>query len=1047
MRNAVAWFADNHVAANLLMIFLLLAGAITGLTMKIEVFPETELDIISISTPYPGASPAEVEEAILRRIEEKVAGLAGIDRIDSNAREGFGTVTIEVMKDWDIKKLLEEVKAEVDRITTFPDEAEKPEVREVTRRSRVVNVAVFGDAQESTIKHLAEKLKDDFTNLPGITLAELRGVRKGEIAIAISEETLRRYGLTLGYVAEAVRKGSLDLPAGRIKTSSGEILIRTKGRRYRADDYRDLAIITRADGSKVTLGQIADLKDSFEDVDLNARFEGKPAAMIHVYRVADQNALTVADTVRKYVDEARPSLPAGVDVKFYSDRSEILKSRLELLLKNLAIGLLLVTCLLGFFMNVRLAFWVTLGIPISFAACLLVLPYFDVSINMISLFAFIMVLGIVVDDAIIIGENIYRKQEEGYSSFQASVEGAVEVGRPVIFSVLTTIVAFWPLMMAAGTMGKLMRNIPIVVMLVLAGSLVESLFILPAHLERSASKAAARNTRPAKEKRTARWLKRMINGPYSRLVKFCINWRYATLTVGVIALALSFGVWKAGWIKFTFFPKVEGNTMRCYVTMPVGTPVERTQEVITRIEQAALEAIAEMDHQRPQEARSLKEYSLMLVGAHSGRGATRGSGGHLAQVWVNLIESEKRDISTAQLTRRWREKVGAIPDAESITFRSEIHSAGNPVEIHLALDDNDQLISAADDVKMELRRYPGVFDVSDSFLPGKKEMQLKLKPAARSLGLTLDDLARQVRHAFYGAEALRLQRGKDEIKVMVRYPESERKSFGFVEDMRIRTPSGGEVPFGQVAQVTVEQGYATIERAQRLRVVKVTADVNEAVTNANEVRMVLTDSFLPRLKSRYPDLRYSLEGEGKEQEESLGDVFTGFAIALFGIYALLAIPFKSFTQPLIVMAAIPFGFVGALAGHLIMGYNISLLSLFGMVGLAGVVVNDSLVLVYAANRMRSQGENARDAVTKAGCLRFRAILLTSLTTFAGLTPMLLERSVQAQFLIPMAISLAFGVLFGTFVTLLLIPCGYIIHEDFYRLIAGVRSKLIVDQTG
>ena len=1047
MRNAVAWFADNHVAANLLMIFLLLAGAITGLTMKIEVFPETELDIISISTPYPGASPAEVEEAILRRIEEKIAGLAGIDRIDSNAREGFGTVTIEVMKDWDIKKLLEEIKAEVDRITTFPDEAEKPEVREVTRRSRVVNVAVFGDAQESTIKHLAEKLKDDFTNLPGITLAELHGVRKGEIAIAISEETLRRYGLTLGYVAEAVRKGSLDLPAGRIKTSSGEILIRTKGRRYRADDYRDLAIITRADGSKVTLGQIADLKDSFEDVDLNARFEGKPAAMIHVYRVADQNALTVADTVRKYVDEARPSLPAGVDVKFYSDRSEILKSRLELLLKNLAIGLFLVTCLLGFFMNVRLAFWVTLGIPISFAACLLALPYFDVSINMISLFAFIMVLGIVVDDAIIIGENIYRKQEEGYSSLQASVEGAVEVGRPVIFSVLTTIVAFWPLMMAAGTMGKLMRNIPIVVMLVLAGSLVESLFILPAHLERSASKAAARNTRPAKEKRSARWLKRMINGPYSRLVKFCINWRYATLTVGVITLALSFGVWKAGWIKFTFFPKVEGNTMRCYVTMPVGTPVERTQEVITRIEQAALEAIAEMDHQRPQEARSLKEYSLMLVGAHSGRGATRGSGGHLAQVWVNLIESEKRDISTAQLTRRWREKVGAIPDAESITFRSEIHSAGNPVEIHLALDDNDQLISAADDVKMELRRYPGVFDVSDSFLPGKKEMQLKLKPAARSLGLTLDDLARQVRHAFYGAEALRLQRGKDEIKVMVRYPESERKSFGFVEDMRIRTPSGGEVPFGQVAQVTVEQGYATIERAQRLRVVKVTADVNEAVTNANEVRMALTDSFLPRLKSRYPDLRYSLEGEGKEQNESLGDVFTGFAIALFGIYALLAIPFKSFTQPLIVMAAIPFGFVGALAGHLIMGFNISLLSLFGMVGLAGVVVNDSLVLVYAANRMRSQGENARDAVTKAGCLRFRAILLTSLTTFAGLTPMLLERSVQAQFLIPMAISLAFGVLFGTFVTLLLIPCGYIIHEDFYRLIAGVRSKLIVDQTG
>ena len=1042
MKSVIAWFAENHVAANLLMIFLLLAGTITGLTMKVEVFPETDLDIIKITTEYSGASPSEVEEAVLRRIEEKIAGLAGIERIDSQAREGRGIVTIEVIKDWDLKKLLEEVKAEVDRITTFPDEAEKPEVREVTRRSLVINVAVYGDAGEKTIKHLAERIKDDITNLPGITLAELLGVRKNEVSIEISEATLRRYGLTLGQVAEAVRKASLDLPAGRIKTAGGEILIRTKGRRYFAEDYGEVAVITSPDGSKVTLGQIANLKDDFEDVDISARFQGKAAAMIQVYRVADQNALTVAQTVKDYIEKMRRELPEGVDIAFYSDRSKILKSRLELLLRNLAIGLTLVVLLLGVVMNLRLAFWVTLGIPISFAFGLLLLPQFAVSINMISVFAFIMVLGIVVDDAIIIGENIYRKQEEGYGPLKAAVEGALEVGRPVIFSVLTTMVAFWPLLLAGGRTGKLMRNLPIVVILVLLGSLIESLFILPSHLERSARSATGqRETRP-KEKRFSRWLKQFINGPYVRVVDFCVRWRYATLALAIALLTISYGIWHAGWVKFTYFPTVEGNTMRTYVTMPVGTPVERTWEVIHHMERAALETLSEAEQNRPKDAVPLLEYSMVRVGRHSGRGAIQGTGGHLAQAWINLIDSEYREISTAQLTRRWRRKVGSIPDAETITYRSEIHTAGNPIEVHLSSDDHDQLLAAAAALKKELRSYPGVFDVGDSFLPGKKEMQLKLKPAARSLGLTLEDLARQVRHAFYGAEALRMQRGKDEVKVMIRYPESERQSMGYVENMRIRTPAGAEVPFNQVAQVDIQQGYATIERAQRYRVVKVTADVEEKVTNANEVRNLLTANFLPDLKARYPGLRYTIEGVGKQQQETWADVFKGFGIALFGIYALLAIPFRSFSQPLVVMVAIPFGFVGALCGHLIMGFNLSILSIFGMVGLAGVVVNDSLVLVYAANRLRSAGDNAHDAVIKAGCMRFRAILLTSLTTFAGLSPMIFERSVQAQFLIPMAISLGFGVLFATFITLLLVPCGFIIREDILHLVSAIKAKLI-----
>ena len=1045
MKGIVAWFAENHVTANLLMVFLLLAGVVTGLTMKLEVFPETSLDRISISMAYPGASPAEVEEAIVRRIEESVAGLAGIKRIDSVAREGVGTVSIEAMKGWDLKELLDEVKAEVDRIATFPDEAEEPVVREVTRRTQVINVAIYGDAPESTIKHLTEKIKDDITNLPDITYAELSGIRQGEIHIEISEQTLRRYGLTLGQVAEAVRRTSLDLPAGSVKTAGGEILVRTKGRRYHASDYQDVAVITRADGSKVTLGQIANLIDGFEDVDLTSQFQGKPCGVIEVFRVADQNALTVADTVKRYIEKIRPGLPAGVEIDFYRDRSKILRSRIDLLLRNMAIGLILVSILLGVFLNLRLAFWVTLGIPISFAAGIWVLPRFDVSINMISLFAFITVLGIVVDDAIIVGENIFRKQQEGLEPLDGAVQGTVEVGRPVIFAVLTTVAAFWPLLLGSGTMGNVMRNIPIVVILVLLGSLVESLLILPAHLTRSMHRAARRRRGPKKERRMVRWLAWVIKGPYGKLVDFCVTWRYATVALGIAMLLLTLGIWRGGWIKFTLFPKIDSDRLTCSLTMPAGTPVERTKEIVTYLERSAKEALAEMDKKRPKGAPPLFQHSRALVGRHSrGHGPMAAGpqvGSHLAQVRVQLLEGEQRDVSAITLAALWRKKVGVIPDAEAITFQSALFSAGNPVEVHLSLDDHDRLLAAADELKEELKGYPGVFDVGDSFLPGKKEMQLKLKLTARSLGLTLNDLAQQVRHAFYGAEALRLQRDQDEVKVMVRYPESERKSLGYVEQMRIRTPDGSEVPFSQVAEVSMEQGYASIERAQRLRVIKVTADVDETVTNANEVRIDLERRFLPQLKNRYPALRYSIEGAGKEQKESMADVLKGFVIALFCIYALLAIPFRSFTQPFIVMAAIPFGIIGAVFGHLIMGHNLSLLSFFGIVGLAGVVVNDSLVLIDATNRIRSQGADAHGAITRAGALRFRAIILTSLTTFAGLSPMLLERSIQAQFLIPMAISLGFGVLFGTGITLLLVPSLYMILDDMHDLVANLKAKL------
>ena len=1039
MNRAIAWFAGNHVAANLLMLFFVAGGLVMAFTMKIEVFPETSLDKISITVEYPGASPAEVEESVTSRIEEKIAGIDGVRRIDSVSREGMSSITVELMQGWDLAKALDEVKAEVDRITTLPDEAEKPLVREITRRAQVLWAAVYGDAPESTLKALAEQMQDDITNLPGVTVTELFGVREGEILIEVSEDTLRRYGLTLQQVAQAVAKSSLDLPAGSIKTKGAEIMLRAKGRRYHAEDYANVPILTNPDGSQITLGQIAKLKDGFEDSDLYARFQGKPAALIQVYRVADQNALSVASEVKQYLKQLEPNLPAGISAGVFGDRAIILKSRLDLLLRNMAFGLALVALVLGAFLEVRLAFWVALGIPISFLVSIFFLPRLDVSINMISLFAFILVLGIVVDDAIVVGENIFKKREEGVTPLKAAIEGAIEVGPPVVFSVLTTVAAFAPLLMGTGMMGKVMRNIPVVVIMVLMGSLLESLFILPAHLARSRAKIGPAAT-GRREKITSRWLKRFIAGPYARILDLSLRWRYATVALGLCILLLAVGTFTGGWLKFTLFPKVEGDILQAHLTMVPGTPVERTTEVVKQIEAAAEKGIGQEGAKISKTGKSLLDYSVSLVGVQTGGPHGAGdSGSHVATVFAQLLNGEERDVNAEALNQRWRETMPPVPDADTLSFQSEIFSPGNAIEVHLSHADDSVLKAAVADLKASLKAYPGVFDVSDSFTRGKDELQIDLKPTGRTLGLTLSEVSSQVRHAFYGAEALRLQRDKDEVKVMVRYPEAERKSLGDIERMRIRTPDGMEVPFAQVAQVRLAQSYASIDRAQRRRVVKVTGDVNENISNANEIRQDITEDVMPALAARYPGLRYDMEGAAREQRESMADVQQGFLLALFGIYVLLAIPFRSFSQPFIVMAAIPFGVVGAMVGHLIMGMNLSILSLFGIVGLSGVVVNDSLLLVHQANRLRAdEGLSVWEAVRQAGALRFRPILLTSVTTFAGLTPIILEKSLQAQFLIPMAVSLGFGVIFATGITLILIPCGYLIQDDIVR---GMRKLL------
>ena len=1036
MKKIIGWFIDNHVSANLMMLFVLAAGIITVMTMKVEVFPDITPDKIAITVVDTGASPAEIEESIVNRIEERISGLEGIDEINSTAREGLATIIVDVMKGWNKSKLLDDIKTEVDSITSLPDEAEKPVIRELTRSTQVIFIAVYGDAQERTIKHVAENIKDDITSIEGVSLATLYGVRTEEIHIDIPEENLRRYRLSLPQVASIIRASATDLPAGSIKTKSEEILIRSKGRRYHADEYRDIPIITDPDGSVVALGDIAELREGFEDTDIYARFNGKPAAIIQVYRVGEQNALDVAKKVKTYIDGIRPGLPKGLDIDTFSDMSSILKSRINLLLKNMAFGMILVVITLGVFLNWRLAGWISLGIPIAFATGLWLLPSFGVSINMVSLFAFIMVLGIVVDDAIVIGENVFRLRQRGIEAREASVEGTYNVAKAVVFSVLTTIAAFWPLLMASGVMGRIMRNIPIVVILVLSGSLLEALLILPVHLART-------KVRPEyAKKKVDRLVSRFIDGPYARFIGFSLRWRYVTFAVFITVAFITIGAWKGGVLKFTFFPEVEGDVMTCNLTMPAGTSAEHTAEVAGRIEKAARIALKKKDLKRPEGSEPLFKYSVSLIGVqmpgHGPRGGEAMVGSNLAQIMVQLLEGEKRGpISADTLASLWRKQTGLVPEAENISFTSEIFSAGMPIDIDLSMKDNNKLVSAVDALKEELSKYPGVFDINDSFVPGKEEMRLRLKPSGKALGLSLGDIASQVRGAFYGSEALRIQRGKDEVKVLVRYPDKERQTVTSIEDMRVHTRSGLEIPFKEVADVKTERGYTTIRHHDLMRIIEVYADVDESIANANELRHILMSKIMPRLKDKYPDLRYTMAGEGKEQKESMVDVVKGMILALLLIYVLIAVPFNSFIQPFIIMMAIPFGIVGAFWGHMIMGYNLSILSVFGIVGLAGVVVNDALVLTSEINKNMQRGTDMHEAIVSGGKIRFRAVILTTLTTFFGLTPMITERSLQARFLVPMAISLGFGVLFSTFITLILVPCMYAMLEDLKALI---RSK-------
>lgn len=1045
-KGLLGWFASNHVAANLLMFLIIAAGLLTIFTIKVEFFPEMSLDMITVTVPYLGASPSDVEEGVVMRVEEAIAAVDGIKRMTSSAAEGAGMVFVEVEEYADVQEVLDDIKAEVDRIITFPEETEKPIIADITTRYEVITIVLYGDVSEKALRSLADEVRDDLTALENISQVDITGVRPYEISIEVSEQTLRRYGLTFDQVASAVRQSSIDVPAGSVKTKGGEILVRTEGQRYYGPEFEKIIVLTRNDGTEIRLGDIADVKDDFEDVDLYARFDGKKAALVKVFRVGDQGALDVADTVKQYVEEKRSALPEGVAMSTWEDTSEVLRGRMNLLTRNAYLGLTLVFVCLTLFLNIRLAFWTTMGIPISFLGAFWLLPKFDVSLNMISLFAFIMSLGLVVDDAIVIGENIFAYRQRGMSRLEAAIKGVREMAAPVVLAVLTTIFAFVPLLFIAGIMGKIMRVIPVVTISVLAVSLVEALLILPAHLSTSGFRGRfilfrlTEKLRLAVEKR----MMAFINGTFARFVMKSVQWRYVTMAVGVAVFAIIIGYITGGYMKVVFFDPVEADNLVATVTMPQGVPLSQTQEVVTRLEQAAEQVRVEFDAKRSDKPSLFKHMATIIGdqprsrGGGPVRGIGIGGGTHLAEVNIELITGEERDSKTESATKmesRWRELVGEIPGISSLTFMSKIVSTGEAINVELSHQNFDTLLTVVEQLKSILREYNGVTDIADSFEEGKAELKLELKDTGRTLGLTLADLAKQVRQAFYGEEAQRIQRGRDDIRVMVRYPEAERKSLADVENMRIRLPDGTEIPFKTVANVNYGRAYATIRRADRRRVVNVTADVDETVANTREINVDLAKNVLPGLIQRYPGLQYRFAGEERERNESLGSLLVTFPLALLAIYGLLAVQFRSYIQPLIVMSAIPFGIVGAVIGHILMGFvfmtkfNLSILSMFGIVALSGVVVNDSLILIDLINRERRSGIELNQIVKDCATRRFRPIMLTTLTTFFGLVPMMLERSLQARFLIPMAISLAFGVMFATLITLFLVPSLYMILED------------------
>lgn len=1036
-RSLIAACVHNPVLANLLMLCMLVGGLLSARSMVRETYPEFSLDRVEIAIDYPGAGPEEIERTICVQVEQAIQGVSGVRRIDAHAVDNRAQFFVELFDSVkDPAPVVQEIQDRIEQITTFPEEAKRPVVREMVYRTQVILVTVSGDIPRRTLYETAREIHDELLDFKEISLVHLSGVPDSEIRIEISESALQRYDLSLRDVAAVVAKNTMDLPAGSLRTREEEITLRTVGQRYTAQEFEDLVLIARPDGTLVRLGQVASVTDGFSESELGGRFDGTTAAVVHVMKTPEQDASLIAQRVRAYVERKQAELPEALKLSAWADASKEIDDRIDMVVRNGLLGIVLVVISLTLLLDLRVALFVALGIPVAYAGALAVMYFRGETLNMVSLFALIMVTGIVVDDAIVIAERCSTRWDRGEKPVTAVIEGTRDVFLPVFGSAITTMIAFAPLYFVQGVMGKLVAILPVVVIVALTASLVEAFGVLPAHLVHAGgARRDGRSIHARLRRRMDGAMDWFVNRVYRPAYHRALTARGLTVCSGLAVFLLVGGLVASGRTPLTLFPEIDGNMVRAQVRFPEGTASEVTQATVRRIEEAAA-ALNDDPALKPAAGGNLLLHTYSMLGE-----VTRlipVSGGHQAEVTVELMPAEQRHVPGDAIIDRWREGIGPVAGATSLVFsRVQGGPADKPVDIRLLGPDLDRLEQAADELAARLADLDGVYDIEVEPRRGKRELQIALKPAARSLGLTLDDLARQVRSGFYGGEAVRVQRGRDDVTVRVRYPESERASIGDIEQMRVRTPTGDEIPFLEVADLRMVRGYSLISRQQGERRCRVMANVDEHTTNVERIVGLLDAGFLPDLAERY-GITYSVRGQHAQMLESIDSLLNGLIMALILIYAVLAGMLRSYAQPIVIMAAVPLGFVGAVVGHWVMGYELTIFSLFGVVALAGVVVNDSLVLLDQVNKFVSQGLPVLEAVRQAGPSRFRAVILTTVTTVAGLLPLLSERSTQAQSLIPMAISLAFGLMAATLLTLVYVPALYLLLNDAKRVVRWLR---------
>ncbi|MGJ8692197.1 MAG: efflux RND transporter permease subunit [Thalassotalea sp.] len=1034
----IAWFARNHVAANLLLITIVLAGLFSLFNrIPLEIFPSFESERITVQISLRGASPEDVEKSITIRVEEAVQDLEGVERINSRSSENNSSVTIEVEDNYDAREMLADIKSRVDAINTFPSDAEKPIISLAQRKREVITVAIASAYGEKELREFAEQIRDEMLKIPDITQLELSGVRNYEIAVEISQDKLRQYQLSLETISRAIASSSLDLSAGNLKSAGGDILLSSKGQAYQKDEFAKIVIKNSADGSIILLEDIATITDGFEESPVRTRFNGKKAAFIEVYRIGQQSAITVADQVKSYISDKQQDLPVGYSLSYWDDDSQIIKNRLSTLITSAVQGSFLVLLLLTLFLRPSIAFWVFIGIPVSFMGALIVMPFFGVTLNIMSLFGFILVLGIVVDDAIVTGENIYTHMKTTASAEEAAINGTKEVATPVTFGILTTVVAFLPLAYIEGGRGALFSQLPVVIIPVLIFSLIESKFVLPAHLKYIKLRGEKKPNKFQRfQERFADGFEYSVIKYYQPVLQKALRNKATTLCLFIAIFILIASLISSGWSRFVYFPRIPSETIRVSLTMPSGTPFEVTDNFVENIAQTAYSL---------QKKHVEEDGSPIIMNVLAVTGG-RGGATHQGSVRFEIVapENRKSAITSNQLLNEWRRNIGIIPGAESLSYRAEIGRSSDPIDIQLSGNSLTTLAAIAEKIKARLRTYPEIFDISDSLSDGKQELQIELNQQGEALGLTRNNLISQVKSAYFGLQVQRIQRGRDDVRVMVRLPLAERSALSILEHVLIKTPNGGEVPLAHVTNLKSGKSPSAINRIDRYRILSVIADVDKETANMTVINSDIAQ-YIDNLMTQYPGVSYKMEGEAKEQRESFASLGWALIFVFFAIYCLLAIPFKSYWQPIVVMSIIPFGILGAVLGHTIMARDLTILSVLGMLALIGVVVNDSLVLVDYINKKRQAGFALLDAVSTAGAARFRPVMLTSLTTFIGLMPLLFEQSTQAQFLIPMAISLGYGILFATFITLILVPVNYVILEKIADIFRGKNENTTTEK--